>query len=198
VTLNIAAGERVGIIGRNGAGKSTLLRAIAGIYPLASGEVDVAGSLQSLFEIGLGFEGEATGRENILFRGLVMGCTPEFVRAREAEIVAFADLGEFIDMPIRTYSAGMVVRLAFAISSMLDADILLIDEVFGAGDAAFQAKAVRRLEQMIDRASIVVMVGHDLPTIEKVCSRAMWLDKGCIKVDGPSKDVVERYLSETT
>lgn len=194
INLTINQGDRVGIIGRNGAGKSTLLRAIAGIYPLSSGDVTVRGKIQSIFDLGIGFESDATGRENILFRALVMGCDRKSIKAREQEIVDFADIGEFIDLPLRTYSAGMMVRLAFAISSYLEGDILLIDEVFGAGDADFQSKAIARLNSLINQATIVILVGHNLETIERFCTRALWVDHGHILADGECKSVIDAYL----
>jgi lipopolysaccharide transport system ATP-binding protein len=196
VDLSIRAGERVGIIGRNGAGKSTLLRAIAGIYPLEEGDLEVHGKIQSLFDIGIGFEAESTGRENILYRGLAMGSDPARIAEREQDIIDFAAIGEFIDMPIRMYSAGMTVRLAFAISSYLDGDILLIDEVFGAGDAAFQEKAIARMNNLVTEASIVVFVSHDIHTMKTLVNRVIWLDKGLIRADGPAGDVIDEYLTE--
>ncbi|ENR05778.1 hypothetical protein H721_00540 [Brucella ovis IntaBari-2006-46-332] len=140
ISVDIARGERVALIGHNGAGKSTFLKTIAGLYPISSGTLKVTGTVRSLFDIGLGFEPDATGRENILYRGLLLGLTPRFMREIEDEIIEFADLGDFIDYPIKTYSAGMQVRLAFAISTAVDGDILLLDEVIGAGDAAFMTK----------------------------------------------------------
>ncbi|ENT79256.1 hypothetical protein H712_00512 [Brucella ovis IntaBari-2009-88-4] len=140
ISVDIARGERVALIGHNGAGKSTFLKTIAGLYPISSGTLKVTGTVRSLFDIGLGFEPDATGRENILYRGLLLGLTPRFMREIEDEIIKFADLGDFIDYPIKTYSAGMQVRLAFAISTAVDGDILLLDEVIGAGDAAFMTK----------------------------------------------------------
>jgi len=197
VSLTFMRGERVGIIGRNGAGKSTALLSIAGIYPIASGGLTVQGKIQALFNIGLGFEPDATGRENITYRGLAMGCTPEEIEKRAEEIIAFADIGEFIDMPIRTYSSGMYVRLAFSISTYLEGDILLIDEVFGAGDAAFQKKAVERIRSLVTTAGLVVMVTHDMKIINTACSRAIWLERGRVRMDGPAQEVAEAYLKDT-
>ena len=196
LNLTVQRGERLGIIGRNGAGKSTLLRAIAGIYGLASGGITVHGKIQSLFDIGLGFEPESTGRENILYRGMSMGCLPEEIVAREEEIIAFADIGEFIDLPVRTYSSGMYVRLAFAISTYLKGDILLIDEIFGAGDASFQKRAVERISNLISAAGIVVVVTHEMGMIEKTCTRAIWLDHGKLRADGDCASVIKQYLDE--
>ncbi len=197
VSLTIRRGERVGIIGRNGAGKSSTLQTIGGIYPIAGGTITVQGTLQSLFNIGLGFEPDATGRENIIYRGLAMGCTPKEIATRAEDIVAFADLGDFIDLPVRTYSSGMYVRLAFAISTYLRGDILLIDEVFGAGDVAFQKKAVKRLRDLVATAGIVVMVTHDMKMIRALCTRVLWLEKGHIRMDGDAETVVQAYLNDS-
>ena len=195
VSLSIKRGERVGIIGHNGAGKSTSLLTIAGIYPIASGKISVHGKIQALFNLGLGFEPDATGRENIIYRGLAMGCTPTEIEDRRNDIIAFADLGDFIDMPVRTYSSGMYVRLAFAISTYLEGDILLVDEVFGAGDAHFQKRAEARFNQLMDKAGIVVMVSHDMDLIRRQCTRALWLDHGMIRADGAAEHIVNEYLA---
>jgi len=192
--LTIGRGERVGIIGRNGAGKSTTLQTIAGIYPIAGGTLTVSGKIQALFNIGLGFEPDATGRENILYRGLAMGCAPEEITSRVEEIVAFADIGDFIDLPVRTYSSGMYVRLAFAISTYLEGDILLIDEVFGAGDMVFQKRAQKRLRDLVNKAGIVVMVSHDTNLIREVCNRVLWIEHGHLRADGNPRDVTQAYI----
>lgn len=194
LSLTINRGERVGFIGHNGAGKSTLLRTIAGIYPVTSGVIEVTGRLQGLFDLGTGFEVEATGRDNIMYRGLSMGFSPRQIREREEEIIAFADLGEFIDLPMRTYSAGMYVRLGFAVSTYLDGDILLIDEIFGAGDANFQERAIARMRDLIDRAGILVMVSHDLTMMTSLCTRIIWLAGGQMVLDGEPREVAEAYL----
>lgn len=193
VSFSVRPGERVGIIGRNGSGKSTLLRAIAGIYPITSGTISVDGTIQGMFDIGLGFEPEATGRENILYRGLVMGLSPTEVREREEGIVRFADLGDFIDFPVRTYSSGMVVRLAFSISTYLQGDILLLDEMLAAGDASFIEKAAARMNSLVDSASVVLLVSHSMATIRRVCPRCIWLDKGKIIFDGDSESATRMY-----
>lgn len=192
--LTFQHGERVGIIGRNGSGKSTLLRAIAGIYPLKSGSIRVAGEIGALLDIGLGFEAESTGRENIYYRGMAMGKSRKAIRAAEAEIVDFADLGSFIDLPMRTYSSGMWVRLGFAISTQFHPDVLLIDEVFGAGDGAFQERALRRMQHVVSEAGIVVLATHDLSLIERVCTRVIWLNRGEVARDGPAKVVVPQFV----
>lgn len=191
--LSISFGERVGLIGHNGSGKSTLLRALAGIYPLAKGDITVVGRIGTLLDISLGFETEATGRENIYYRGMTMGFSRKQMRKAEAEIVRFADLGEFIDLPMRTYSAGMCVRLGFAISTHFQPDILLVDEVFGAGDAAFARQALDRMLRMVANAGIFVIATHDLALVQNVCQRAIWMHGGKVERDGPAALVVAEY-----
>ncbi|MBK8196754.1 MAG: ABC transporter ATP-binding protein [Acidobacteria bacterium] len=198
VSFEIRHGERIGIVGRNGSGKSSFLRLVAGIYPPSEGIVSVYGRIQGMFDISLGFEGEATGRENIIYRGLVMGLSALEIQSRSADIIAFADIGDFIDYPVRVYSSGMAVRLAFAISTYLQGDILLIDEILGAGDASFQAKAAARMANLLDSASIVVLVSHDMATIRRVCSRCIWLDNGRVLADGDPDRVTEQYISAQT
>ncbi len=184
ISLEIVPGERVGLLGHNGAGKSTFLKMLAGLYPISSGRRNVTGTIRSLFDLSLGFEPDASGRENILYRGLLLGLTPSYMREREEEIVAFADLGEFIDYPIKTYSAGMQVRLAFAISTMVGGDILLLDEVIGAGDANFMAKARQRIMSLIEQSEILVLASHDFSTLEKICERGLVFHHGEIIFDG--------------
>lgn len=196
ISFTLTNGDKLGIIGRNGAGKSSLLRAIAGVYPLASGFIRIKGNIQGLFDIDIGFEPEATGRQNIKYRGLVMGIDPEETERRTDEIIAFADIGEFIDLPMRLYSSGMFIRLAFACSAYLEGDILLIDEFFSAGDANFQKRAVARMHQIIDKAGILVFVSHDIGLVETLCSRVIWLDEGKIVRDGNPSDIIADYRKE--
>lgn len=193
VTLEIGPGERVGLMGRNGAGKTTLLRAIAGLYPLSSGSIEVSGAVRGLFELALGFEPDATGRENILYRGLLLGLTPAQARAIEPDVVAFADLGEFIDYPLRTYSAGMLVRLAFAITTSVGGEVLLIDEVIGAGDAAFMTKARKRIDDVIARAEILVLSSHDFASLQRLCVRGIVLHHGHVAYDGAIDHAIDEY-----
>jgi lipopolysaccharide transport system ATP-binding protein len=193
LNIRVVAGERVALIGHNGSGKSTLLRALAGIYPLAAGEVKVVGRIGTLLDIGLGFETESTGRENIYFRGMTLGYSRKQLRAAEQEIVDFADLGEFIDLPMRTYSSGMYVRLGFAVSTQFSPDILLVDEVFGAGDASFSKRAVDRMLNIVNNAGIFVLATHDMSLVELVCQRVLWLDRGQIVRDGPPSVVLPEY-----
>ena len=187
-------GDRIGVIGHNGAGKSTLLKTIAGIFPLERGSLEVNGKIRALFDISLGFDLESTGRENILYRGLLLGASPDEITEKMDEIVEFADIGEFIDYPVKAYSTGMAVRLAFAVSTCIAGEILLLDEVVSAGDAAFQAKAKRRILDLMDEAKVMVFVTHDLATMQEVCNRAILLDHGKIVMDSSPKDAVELYL----
>lgn len=193
ITLDIQSGERVALIGHNGAGKSTFLKMVAGVYPPSSGVRDVSGTVRPLFDLSLGFEPDATGRENILYRGLLLGLSPSFMRKAEAEIVAFADLGEFIDYPVKTYSAGMQVRLAFAISTTVGGNILLIDEVIGAGDAAFMQRAKSRITELIEMSEILVLASHDMGALSELCDRGILLNHGEVRFDGPIQDAIAAY-----
>jgi len=195
ISLRIEGGERVGLLGHNGAGKSTLLKAVAGLYPISSGSLCVSGEIRALFDLSLGFEPDATGRQNILYRGLLLGLTPAYVRQKEQEIVEFADLGEFIDYPIKTYSAGMQVRLAFAISTSVGGDILLLDEILGAGDASFMQKARVRIADLVDQADILMLASHDLSSLESLCSRGLVLHHGRLIFDGVISEAISFYKS---
>jgi len=191
--LSIRMGERVAIIGSNGSGKSTLLRAMAGIYPLKAGAITVVGQIGTLLDIGLGFEPESTGRENVYYRGMAMGYSRKEIRRSEAEIVEFAGLGGFIDLPMRTYSSGMYVRLGFAVSTQFRPDVLLIDEVFGAGDAAFAEKALTRMQAIVQSAGIVVLATHDLGLVHRMATRVLWLNRGVVVRDGHPSVVVPQF-----
>jgi len=193
VNLSIARGQRVGIVGGNGAGKSTLLKLLAGVYEPTSGRRSVEGKISSLFDITLGFEHDASGWENIAYRGYLQGETPRTIRSKLQEIAEFCELGDFLHMPVRYYSAGMVVRLGFAIATAVQPQILIIDEVLGAGDRAFQERARARINQIIDQAALVVLVSHDLPTLEKLCDRVLWMEQGRIRQDGPAAEVIKAY-----
>lgn len=193
VTVSIQEGERVGLLGHNGAGKSTFLKMVAGLYPISSGTRRVKGTVRSLFDLSLGFEPDATGRENILYRGLLLGLTPRFMRSISDEVVEFADIGEFIDYPIKTYSAGMQVRLAFAISTAVGGDILLLDEVIGAGDANFMAKARKRIAELVERSEILLLASHDFSTLAKICTRGLVFHHGELVFDGGINDAVIHY-----
>jgi ABC-type polysaccharide/polyol phosphate transport system ATPase subunit len=194
IDLRVAEGERLGIVGHNGAGKSTLLKVLAGIYPPTSGRRRVQGRISSLFDIALGFEPEATGWENIRYRGYLQGETPRSVQEKMQSIADFSELGQFLDMPVRYYSAGMMVRLAFSISTAIQPEILIVDEVLSVGDVSFQTKARERMKDLMSYAQAVVMVSHDLNAIRVLCDRILWLDHGRVRMMGPAKEVVNAYL----
>jgi ABC-type polysaccharide/polyol phosphate transport system ATPase subunit len=193
VSLRFGDGDRVGIIGGNGAGKSTLLRLLAGIYAPTLGRRRVIGRISSLFELSLGFEMEVSGRQNIIYRGYLQGETPRSIRAKMQEIADFCELGRFLDIPVRFYSAGMQVRLAFSIATTLKPEILLVDEVLSAGDLAFQTKARQRMREMMSRAKIMVVVSHDLETMAAVCETGVWLHQGRVRMIGPMRAVNDAY-----
>lgn len=198
VSLRLTDGERLGVLGANGSGKSTLLRLLAGIYHPTAGTRHVQGRISSLFDLALGFEMEATGWKNIHYRAYLQGETPAGVRAKAAEIAAFCELGEFLDMPVRYYSAGMLVRLAFSIATAISPEVLLIDEVLSAGDVAFQQKAQQRMRDMMQQARVLVVVSHDLQMLPRLCDRVLWLDQGRVRADGPADDVVAAYVEHMT
>jgi ABC-type polysaccharide/polyol phosphate transport system ATPase subunit len=193
VSLRFRDGNRVGIIGGNGAGKSTLLRLLAGVYAPTRGRRTVKGRISSLFELSLGFEMEASGRQNIVYRGYLQGETPSSIRAKMEDIADFSELGRFLDIPVRYYSAGMLVRLAFSIATTIEPEILLVDEVLGAGDLAFQAKARQRMSEMMSRAKIMVVVSHDLKTLARLSDIGVWLDRGRVRRIGPITEVIDAY-----
>lgn len=193
IRLHATEGDRVGVIGHNGAGKSTLLKLIAGIYPPTKGTRRVEGRICSLFDIALGFEPEATGRENITYRGYLQGESPRSLRAKIKDIEDFSDLGDFLNVPVRYYSAGMMVRLAFSIATASRPEILLIDEVLSVGDMAFQIKAGERMKQMMATARLMVVVSHDLASIAALCNRGLWLRHGAMVQEGPVREVVKAY-----
>ncbi len=194
ISLDVREGERLGIIGHNGAGKSTLLKVLAGIYPPTAGELNVTGEISSLFEIALGFEPDATGWENIYYRGYLQGETPETIRDKLQPIADFSELGHFLDMPVRYYSSGMKVRLAFSIATAVDPEILLVDEVLSVGDQAFHDKASKRMRNMMDKARLIVLVSHDLVSIRNLSQRVLWMDHGRIRMEGEPREVVNAYL----
>jgi|SRR5579872_2851580 len=186
-------GERIGVIGHNGAGKSTLLKLLAGIYPASEGNVEVKGSICSLFDISLGFEPQATGWENIVFRSYLQGETPASVHSKLDDIGAFTELGDFLNMPVRNYSAGMMMRLAFSIATAAEPEILLIDEVLAVGDMAFQIKAKKRMQELMASSRLMVIVAHDLVTLRETCTRVIWMKHGKIEMDGPCDEVIRQY-----
>ena len=193
VTFSVSSGHALGIIGHNGAGKSTLLRVAAGILRPTAGTAIVRGRQAPVIELGLGFEAELSGRENIFFNGALLGRSPLEMAERLDEIVAFADLAEFIDQPIRTYSTGMVARLAFAVATTVNAQILLLDEVLSVGDASFRMKCQRRLQEFRETDVTILLVSHDLDAVSEMCDLALWLERGQMRSFGPAADVVAEY-----
>lgn len=194
VSFKLVEGERLGIIGHNGAGKSTLLKLLAGIYPPSQGQRIVEGQISSLFDLTLGFEPDASGWDNIAYRGYLQGETPDTLKEKMQAIAEFSELGEFLNSSVRYYSSGMLVRLAFSIATAIDPEILLVDEVLSAGDVAFQRKTRKRMMEMIDRARLIVMVSHDLDSVRRICQRSVWMDHGVLKMDGPTDQVIDAYL----
>lgn len=189
VSFRIERGETVGLVGRNGAGKSTLLKLVTGIMDPSSGSIAVRGQVAPLLALGNGLDPTLTGRENIYLNGAILGYEKAWLRAREADIIDFSELGEFIDAPVRTYSSGMTMRLAFSIATAASPEILILDEVLAVGDAAFQAKCHARIEKVIKAGATVFFVSHNVSDVERLCSRAIWLEKGRIVLDGPVRDV---------
>jgi teichoic acid transport system ATP-binding protein len=194
VSFKVERGDTVGIIGRNGSGKSTLLRVVAGIYPPDEGNVLVDGEVSTLFGLGSGFNGELSGRDNIYLNGILIGLTKNQIDGIIDGIIEFADIGDFIDMPVRTYSSGMRSRLGFAIAIYSDKDIVLIDEIMGAGDAAFRQKADAEMERIIGQKT-VLLVSHSMPTIQRHATKVMWLDRGKLAALGEPNEVIEQYLA---
>jgi lipopolysaccharide transport system ATP-binding protein len=195
IDLTIRDGERVGIIGRNGAGKSTLLRVLAGILPPTSGVSRVQGVVAPLFEFATGFEMELSGYENVRIRSLLQGMEWPRIQERMPGIVEFSELGEALSQPVRTYSSGMFIRLAFSTATSIDPDILLIDEAFGAGDQHFSVKSANRMRELMDKGRVLVFTSHNLDLVRSLCHRIVWIDKGTIIDDGPADSVIPRYLS---
>jgi len=193
VSLQIARGEAVGLIGRNGSGKTTLLRVVAGIIKPTAGRVGAEGRIGSLLELGAGFHPDFSGRENVFLNGALQGLRRAEIRSRFDEIVAFAELEHAIDRPVRTYSSGMTMRLGFAIAAFLDAEILLLDEVFAVGDEAFQRKCFGRIFRFKQEGGTIVFVSHDAQAVERLCERSVLLESGRVAFDGPTREAVTRY-----
>lgn len=195
VSFEVEKGEILGIIGKNGSGKSTMLKALAGIFSPDTGSIDLKNHSVSLLSIGVGFEKEMSGRENIILSGMLLGFSEEFIRSKMDEIIEFAGLGKFIDMPVRTYSSGMYSKLAFSITAVLETDIMLIDEVLSVGDEKFKKKSYEKMKSLIsNRERTVVIVSHSLDTIADLCDKVMWMHEGKLIEIGTPDEVLPRYL----
>lgn len=193
INLELHDGDRLGVIGHNGAGKSTLLKLIAGIYPPSKGYRDVQGAISSLFDISLGFELDANGWDNIRYRAYLQGETPTSIAKKIDKVAEYSELGDFLNMPVRYYSAGMLIRLAFSIASAIEPEILLIDEVLAAGDLGFQMKAQQRMKELMSQARLMVLISHGIDELPNFCSRVAWMDHGQIRLIGPAQQVVDAY-----
>ena len=195
ISIYIKPGEVCGIIGRNGAGKSTLLKLIAGVLNPTEGQVTVKGTIAPMLELGAGFDHDLTARENVFLNGAILGYSKLFLEEKYDDIVAFSELHEFMDQPIRTFSSGMMMRLAFSIATIVEPEILIVDEILSVGDAHFANKSGERMKKLMSSGTTVIMVSHVLSQIEELCDRVIWLDKGKIIMDGDSKEVCDKYRS---
>ena len=199
IDIDIERGESVGLVGRNGAGKSTLLKVLARVTPPTTGTIELRGRVGSLLEVGAGFHGELSGRENIFLNGSILGMRAQEIRRSFDEIVEFAGVGEFLETPVKRYSSGMYVRLAFSVAAHLRADILLVDEVLSVGDAVFQEKSLKRMQDLAQQGRTIVLVSHHMPSVQQLCKRTVLLEKGTVYLDGPTSQAVDGYraLQET-
>ncbi len=194
VSFSVHQGEIIGIVGKNGSGKSTLLRAIAGIFAPDSGTIDSKGNRISLLSIGVGFQKQLSGRENIFLSGLLLGFTEQQIQDKLQEIIAFAELGDFIDRPVKTYSSGMYSKLAFSITAVLETDIMLIDEVLSVGDSHFKKKSYKKMKSLISsKDRTVLIVSHNMDTLSDLCSRILWMHDGKVRMFGNTDDVIRKY-----
>ena len=195
VSLDVNQGDRVAIVGRNGAGKSTLLKILSRITEPTKGRIRIKGRVASLLEVGTGFHPELSGRENIFLNGSILGMTRNDIQSRFDDIVAFADIGRFLDTPVKRYSSGMYVRLAFAVAAHVEPDVLLVDEVLAVGDAAFQKKCLDRMGQATQEGRTVLFVSHNMPAVTQLCDKGVWIDGGVVRKTGSSEEVVKEYLA---
>ncbi len=194
VSFKVAKGEVLGIIGHNGAGKSTLLKVISGILKPTSGKVQVNGVVVPMLELGSGFDFDLTGRENVFLNGSILGYSEKFLKEKYDEIVEFSELGQFIDVPLRNYSSGMVMRLAFSIATVVQPDILIVDEILAVGDAEFQEKSKKRMLELMGGGTTVLFVSHSLDQIREMCDKVMWLNHGQLKMIGDTQEVCDAYV----
>lgn len=192
--LQLSDGDRLGLLGHNGAGKSTLLRLLSGVYSPSSGQASIVGSIGSLIDISFGIDAENTGRENIFLRGALLGIPKKELLEKVEEIIEFSELGNFIDMPVRTYSSGMHMRLAFAVSTVIRPEILLMDEWLSVGDEGFKDKAERRLDEVVESTKILVIASHSRELIERSCNKAIWLEHGSVRMAGSAEEVSSAYF----
>lgn len=198
ITLDIGRGESWGIVGVNGSGKSTLLKLICGIMKPYRGHLTVNGTLAPLIELGAGFDGDLTARENIYMNGAVLGYSRQFMKEHFDEIVEFAELQDFLDVPLKNFSSGMSARLGFSIATMVKSDILIVDEVLAVGDIAFQKKCEKRMEELLSGGTTLLFVSHSIDQVEKLCKNVLWLEKGRAKMTGPAEIVCEEYRKQQT
>lgn len=196
ISLNVKKGEIFGLVGLNGAGKSTLLKVIAGVLKPTTGKVSINGTIVPLIELGAGFDMELTARENIYLNGAILGYSKKFIAEKFDEIVDFAETREFLDAPLKNYSSGMLARIAFAISTVVEPDILIVDEILAVGDYKFQQKCMSRIQGMLDKGVTVLFVSHSAAQVEQLCSRVAYLERGQIIEIGETKEVMEKYLAE--
>jgi ABC-2 type transport system ATP-binding protein/lipopolysaccharide transport system ATP-binding protein len=196
ICLEIGDGERIGLIGHNGSGKTTLLKVLAGVYHPEAGSVQTRGRVSAIFDPGLGMYPDATGFENILLRGLILGMSRPQIEARMEDIAVFSGLGQYLEMPVRTYSTGMLLRLAFAVSTSIDPEILLLDEWIGAGDMQFEEQAQIRLRNLVDQSNILVLASHKVRLLESICTKAVLLEHGEVKAFGPVAEIVAIYTGK--
>lgn len=193
VSFDVRHGEVVGLIGHNGAGKSTVLKVVSGILKPTEGGVRVAGNVAPMLELGSGFDFDMTGRENIFLNGAILGYSEDFLKSKYDEIVAFSEIGQFIDVPLRNYSSGMIARLAFSIATVVVPQVLIVDEVLSVGDAAFQEKSLARMMELMSGGTTVLFVSHSLPQIRRLCSRVVWLQNGQVQMFGDAQTVCDAY-----
>lgn len=193
VSFEVERGEVVGIIGHNGAGKSTLLKVISGILKPTGGSLEVHGNVVPMLELGSGFDHDLTGRENIFLNGSILGYSEKYLKEKYEQIVEFSELGKFIDVPIRNYSSGMLMRLAFSIATVVQPEILIVDEILAVGDAAFQEKSKARMLELMSGGTTVLFVSHSLEQIREMCDRVIWLEHGQIKAIGATKEICDAY-----